>query len=368
MPGDAHHSRSGWDNIVNAGGAAIPTEVADLSAEWFAQVLQRDVTQATVLDRSTGTTGRACVALLGEPSVPATVFVKLPPFGDEQRALVDRTGMGVAEARFYRDLAGDLPVRVPAVWWAATEGSDYVMVLEDLAASGCRFPTPEDPDIAARARDIVEQLAALHALFWESTRFDEDGDLEWLAERGARGGGGGRAFIQRAVESLGDQMDEAFHRIAAIDLARTEDIVQLWRVGAGTLVHGDSHLGNLFVDPVRGDRTGFLDWAVVCRAPGIRDIAYTMCNSVPPDIRASIERDLIDRYCELLDASGIQLDSQDAWDQYRVHAVYSWVAAASTAGMGSKWQPIEIGLASTRRATAACTRLDSAGLLESLLS
>ena len=57
----------------------------------------------------------------------------------------------------------------------------------------------------------------------------------------------------------------------------------------------------------------------------------------------------------------------EAWEQYRLFAVYSWVAAAATAGMGSKWQPLDVGLSGTRRATAACEHLDSAGLLESLL-
>ena len=321
-----------------------------------------------MLDRSTGTTGRARVALVGEPGVPASVFVKLPPFGEQQRALVDHTGMGVAEARFHRDLAREVPVRVPAVWFAATEGHQYIMMLEDLVASRCRFPTPDDPDIATRARDIVEQLAALHAPFWQSARFANGGDLAWLVERGTRGEGGGRNFIRQAVEVLGEEMDDEFHRIANVYLARTDDVVRLWREGPGTLVHGDSHLGNLFVDTEDGDRTGFLDWAVVCRAPGIRDVAYTMCNSVPTDVREAIERDLVDHYCEVLGAQGIALDPRDAWDQYRVHAVYSWVAAAATAGMGSKWQPIEIGLAATRRATAACAHLDSAGLLESLLA
>ena len=347
---------------------ALPVEVDDLRARWFSDALQREVTQATVIDRSTGTTGRARVALLGEPGVPASVFVKLPPFGEQQRALVDRTGMGVTEARFYRDLARELPVHVPEVLFAATDGHEYVMVLEDLVATGCRFPSPEDPDIAAHARDIVEQLAALHAPFWESPRFATGGDLDWLAARGARGGGGGRAFIQQAVEVLGDTMDDAFNRIADLYLARTDDIVRLWREGPGTLVHGDSHIGNLFVDTANADRTGFLDWAVVCQAPGIRDVAYTMCNSVPADLREAIERDLVGRYCELLAAYGVALDPEDAWDQYRVHAVYSWVAAAATAAMGSKWQPIEIGLAATRRATAACAHLDSVGLLESLLA
>jgi hypothetical protein len=99
----------------------------------------------------------------------------------------------------------------------------------------------------------------------------------------------------------------------------------------------------------------------------VRDVAYVLCNSVPADVRASIERELVDRYCELLAAGGVDLDPDVAWDQYRLFAVYSWVAAASTAGMGSKWQPISIGLGGTRRATAACAHLDSVGLLESLL-
>jgi len=346
----------------------FPVEVDDLDAQWFSRVLDGHVTEATVVDRSSGTTGRARVTLRGEAHLPGSVFVKLPPFDERQRALVDQTGMGVAEARFYRDLAPEVSVRVPGVWFADTDGHGYVMVLEDLVASGCRFPSPDDADITKRAADIVEQLAALHAPFWESARFAPGGDLEWLAARGARGGGGGRRFIKQAVDAIGDQLDESFHRIAELYLSRADEIVELWREGAGTLVHGDSHLGNLFVDVAGGDRTGFLDWAVVCRAPGMRDVAYVLCNSIPISAREPIEHGLVERYCELLAAEGVDLDARAAWDQYRLFAVYSWVAATSTAGMGSKWHPINVGLSATRRATAACAHLDSAGLIESLLA
>ena len=60
-------------------------------------------------------------------------------------------------------------MRVPKPLFATYSGDDrYVMVLEDLEASGCRFPTQDDPDIEFRARDIVEQLAVLHARYWET--------------------------------------------------------------------------------------------------------------------------------------------------------------------------------------------------------
>jgi hypothetical protein len=241
------------------------------------------------------------------------------------------------------------------------------MVLEDLEASGCRFPSPNDDDIEARAHDIVEQLASLHAPFWESGRFAPGADLEWLAERANRGGGAGRGFIKQAVEVLGDSMDEEFHRIADLYIAHAEDITRLMGEGAGTLVHGDSHIGNLFVDVVAGGRTGFLDWAVLCKAPGIRDVSYVLCNSVPTDVREANERELIGRYCELLGAAGIRLDPSEAWDQHRLFAVYSWVSATATAGMGSKWQSIDIGLSATKRTTSACAHIDSVGLIESLL-
>lgn len=344
----------------------LPVEVEDLTTDWFSSVLGVDVTSVEVLDRSSGTTGRARVVLTGERGVPSTVFVKLPPFDERQRKFVTSVGMGVAEARFYRDLAVEVPVRVPRTWFADTDDGDgYVMVLEDLVASGCRFPRPDDADIAHRALDIVEQLAPMHATFWESSRFEPGGDLEWLHVRGTATGAGGRRFLEQARDLLGDRMGPEFVRIADLCVARTEDISELLRPGTGTLVHGDSHLGNLFVDV--DDRTGFLDWAVLCRAPGMRDVSYVLCNSVPVEVRAANERALIARYGDLLAADGIELDPDVAWDQHRLYAVYAWIAAASTAGMGAKWQAIEVGLAGTERATAACEQLHTVDLLESIL-
>jgi hypothetical protein len=345
----------------------IPLEVDELDAAWFAAALCRDVTSATITARDSGTTGRARVELTGAPDVPATVFVKLAPFDEQQRSFVDMLGMGVAEARFYRDLAAEVPVRVPSAWFAGTEDGRYVMVLEDLAANGCRFPKPNESGIERRARDIVEQLAALHSAYWESERFAPGRDLAWLSDRDMSTKGGGRWLVQQAVTVIGDRMDDRFHRVAEVFVAGADDIGRLWGEGATTLIHGDPHLGNLFVDGRAGDRTGFLDWAVLCRAPGIRDVAYVLTNSIPEDVREGIERELVDRYCEILRAAGVDADPAATWDQYRLFAIYSWVAAVSTAGMGSKWQPIDIGISSTRRATAAVTHLDSIGLVESRL-
>src|SRR6185437_12208673 len=105
----------------------IPQDVADLTPAFFAEALRRDVDSAVLLDQHSGTTGRSRFRLSGDSA-----------------------------------LAAEVPVRVPHPYYAATDDERYVMVLEDLEASGCRFPSPRDPDIERRGGDIVEQLAALH--------------------------------------------------------------------------------------------------------------------------------------------------------------------------------------------------------------
>ena len=52
--------------------------------------------------------------------------------------------------------------------------------------------------------------------------------------------------------------------------------------GRGRSIHGDPHSGNLFLD---GTTIGFLDWGMVSRSPGMRDVAYFCCNSLPTDVR-----------------------------------------------------------------------------------
>jgi hypothetical protein len=47
--------------------------------------------------------------------------------------------------------------------------------------------------------------------------------------------------------------------------------------------------------------------------------------------------------------------------------IYSWIAAVSTAAMGSRWQPAEVGHAAMVRTTAAIDDLDVIGLLHERL-
>jgi Ser/Thr protein kinase RdoA (MazF antagonist) len=343
---------------------AIPIELEDLTPEWLGAALGGSVEAVELLDSHSGTTGRARLALRGR-GVPASVFVKLAPFDAAQREFHAATQMGPREARLYRELAGELPVRHPRVWHADFDAEGrYVMVLEDLVAAGWSFPSPGDPRTGAWAAQIAEQLARLHARFHESPRFA--GDLAWLAPpRGTGSGKTAAKLVQRALDRVGDQLSPGFRRHARFYIERAAEIGRLFGAGARTLIHGDPHLGNLFVD---GERVGFLDWAVVGIAPGMRDVAYVLCNSVPTGLRRAGEREWIAGYCKALAVGGVELAADEAWDQYRLFAIYSWIAATTTLAMGSQWQPERIGLASTQRATEALEDLRSVECVEERLA
>jgi aminoglycoside phosphotransferase (APT) family kinase protein len=351
--------------------SAIPLEVSEITAPWLEGVLRAHAPGASlraieVAEAHSGTTGRARVLLTHDDArLPRSVFVKLAPFDKDQRAFVKQQGMGVAEARFYAEIARDVPVRHPRPWYAEHDDEGrYVMVLEDLDAAGARYPGQRDPDLAGFAERMIDAFAALHAAFWASPRFAPDGDLAWVVRR-TRGYGSAAQFVRFAVEQLGAQLPEASQHLAEVYIPRAEAVPALLTSGTPTLVHGDAHLGNLFVD---GTTPGFLDWAVVSCAPGLRDVAYFLGGSVPTDVRRANERRFLERYCERLRAAGVALDLDTAWDQYRVHLLSAWIAAVVTAAMGSKWQPIEIGMGATARANASIEDHGVAELLRARLS
>ncbi|HEX4493933.1 MAG TPA: phosphotransferase [Acidimicrobiia bacterium] len=347
---------------------AIPVDVADVTPEWISAVTQFDVVAVDVLDAHSGTTGRARLALTyggGEDEfLPASVFVKLPPFDERQREFVARTGLGTAEARFYRDLAESVPVRIPGVLHADVDDDGrYVMLLEDLEASGCRFPRPTDDDVVSVVDSIVCELAHLHACFWEHA--DLTARHDWVSQGMRIAFGSGGRFMKMALDQFAADMPPAYRALGELYIDRARDIAELWAAPPHTLAHGDPHMGNLFVDD---GRAGFFDWGMLMAKNGMWDVAYVICNSVPTDVRRAHERGWLDLYRAELATAGIALDGDRVWAQYRLYAVYSWNSAVSTAAMGGRWQPEARAHGAMLRTTTAIEDLDSVGLLEELLA
>ncbi len=60
---------------------------------------------------------------------------------------------------------------------------------------------------------------------------------------------------------------------------------------------------------------------------------------LPVETRRAELDSLLARYREALAANGWTLDAQTVRNQYRLFSIYAWIAAVSTAAMGSQWQP-----------------------------
>ena len=346
----------------------LPNSPEAITQDWLSHIVStrypNSIAESVeIVDAHSGTTGRVQLRARWNAAsdAPTALFGKLAPTDPVQRQMVAFTDMGRREARFYAEVATDVPVRVPKpIWsgWSSEDPNEYFILLEDLSQTGCRFPTSAGDDAERSDEGMMDTLAKLHGKFWESPRFSRD--LVWI-ERPMRSSIGPQ-LVEQGVKQFGDRMPKAFHDLARLYIDHNEAVCDLLDVGPKTLTHGDSHLGNTFLD---GSEVGLLDWACTCRAPGIRDVSYYLCNSVPTSVRQECESMLLTRYLEKLNAAGgIAATFDDAWYQYRRLATCSWIAATATAGAGSRMQSVEIGLRAMNRATQAIVDLDTVGLLQ----
>jgi len=351
--------------LGDSDGIEIPDDPKAITPAWLTAFVQgvapgARATSVEIVDAHSGTTGRARLEVVWKRcDLPSAVFAKLAPTDPMQRAMAVETGMGAREARFYRDLAAQVPVRVPrpiASRWTADRRA-YVMLIEDLASAGCAFPDFASGADLPMVRSAVEGLARLHATFWESPRFD--GDLGWVEP--PMHSAMGPMLVASGVKSFGANQPHAFHDVAEIYVQHGDAVAALLAAGPRTLLHGDPHLGNQFLD---GATVGFLDWACVSRGPGLRDIAYFLCNSVDTDLRRAHEESLVRRYLEVLAARGAPAPDFDAaWRAYRCFVVAGWIAAVATHAVGARMQSLEVGRRAVARANEAVADLGTASLL-----
>jgi hypothetical protein len=336
---------------------SLPCTVADLDAKSLSHIMGRTVTSVAVIGGDAGTTSRARLALTGG-DVPATVFVKMPGETLATRLMGEMGRLAETETRFYSQLAPEL-TGVPESHGSAFDPltGRFVLVLEDLAVDKCDFPDTLHPLDKDHARLIVELLARVHATFWDRVP-------RWLYS----------ASADTAALLTGPLLKTSARRIAhktdiPVEKGRFIDdnyrsVARLIDTPPHTVMHGDAHPGNVYF---RNGAAGLLDWQAVRRGHPSRELAYTLVTSMTTVDRQASERELLDDYRRALaSAGGPDLDGDELWDRYRQGALYAYVAALITAGMGGM-QAENIAMEGLRRSVAALDDLDTVSLLEKSL-
>jgi hypothetical protein len=384
-----HRASSAAANLTAAGElvAAVlpalpgsgPSSAADVTAGWLTSQLASATPGAAAqrispLDGTTGTTDRRRLAVEWNESgraagLPDHLFLKSTPLSAKNRAMVAALGMAVNEARFYNEAADELGGVAPRCWYArAGVGARFLIVLEDIvAARGRPYALADHCDIG-HAQGLIDAFATLHARFWESPRLV--GDLSWIRTWSTRPGYGVlKTFYSRgrrgALRRERPEVTPAVRAVAAALDTHADSYYREFETGPLTLLHGDSHLGNTFAR--RDGRSGLLDWQVVWRGPGVREVSYWMTTGLEPEMRRAAERDLIGRYLEGVRARGVKdVPAFDtAFDRYRLFAAEAWDATAMTINWPGL-QAQQNADAAFRRACTAVEDLDTAALMNRL--
>ncbi len=304
----------------------IPRLAGDIDPAWLNEALRERypdavVTGVEVIERHELTNAHARIRLeyAGSSSAPPTMFAKLPPTDPARRDTIIATGMGQREVLFYANLAPKLALRVPATYAAVTaDDGDFALLLEDLSASPCEVSDGTwgiAPDAAAGA---LEDLADMHVRFEDPER--RAAEAPWVAVS-TPSNAYGAPMLRYGIENHRDRLSDAFVDIAEIYIAEHEQLQALWHAGRPTVIHGDTHIGNVFMD---GPRVGFLDWGIINLNTPMREISYFLTMAMNPDERRASERDLLRHYLDVRRAlGGSEIGWDAAWLAHRVHAAYT---------------------------------------------
>lgn len=366
----AELGRLGVARVV-PGSSAVPRRLANVDQGWVQDALRDSVAGADVasietLSEDAGTTSRRRIRIrydgANRVGAPESVFVKVRPPRITEQLFGRIFNLGPTEVAFYRDVRPGLPIEAPRCFSARTaRGGAYALVLEDLAAAGVTFKTIADEVTLADAENVVDALASLHAGFWGANRFP------WLRTASSNP----NEAIERTVSALAHRPTiERFSHLlpegvrAGADRIHTERraLERYWADGPLTLIHGDSHVGNMYFD---GAKAGLFDWQVTQHHQGIRDVAYFVVLSLDTELRRAHEHALVERYWRRLRELGVpsgEADPNWLWERYRSFSLYAYIGASVTTTM-SDLQPEPVARLGLRRSAVA---VDDLGALELL--
>ena len=292
---------------------AVPTSLGSIDGAWMTAALREaghDAPDVTALEYEplkgiVGALGEVGVFRLSyaEPTdLPAALLGKCPLDDDIARMYNSVMRYYRRETGFYRDLADDVPMRVPKCWVALSDEDQHLLLLEYLEDA-----TPGDVlagTTFSKMQRLITDMATMHAQFWLD---DKVRALPWMFH-----------FTEPSLQ-MGFDMVKATWPMAKAeapdlvpdDLAaliegpylegRTpQQWIDAYNARPWTLVHGDYELENiLFVV----DEPVVVDWQGIMVGFPAMDLGFTLAISGTEESRAR-ERELLDHYRAVLAAAG----------------------------------------------------------------
>lgn len=307
---------------------AIPTTIDEVTANWLAEVTGLPIVAitATCIGQGIGVSSAVYrVECVGD-GCPSSVVVKLPALDEAAVFTSTILRMYIREVRFFDELASSSPIRVPEGYFGAVdeETSAFVVVMEDLGA--LRIVDQNLGMDIADAERCVEELARWHATWW--------GTAEAVAERGSAVSladpiypavlplvfGEGWEKLQKEV----DHIPAEIRSVAPGWSDAMPAMLQSLATAPTTLIHGDYRADNVLFDADGG--VVLLDFQLTGVGSGAYDLAYFVTQSLAPEVAATNEAALFERYIAALTDAGVpEAETARLWEDYRQAALFCLV-------------------------------------------
>jgi hypothetical protein len=233
-------------------------------------------------------------------------------FADCSDAAATSRTAGVPEALFYRRLARGSGVRTLACYFADVDPDTQhgIVITGDVAAHGARFLDALSPYGADEVAESLEQYAILHGRTWGRARSGEP----WLAPRLKA------TMRARGLREIKGNFDGPIGSRVPVEVRDAECLLgavgrlaeRLETPESVCLLHGDAHVGNLYLDAER--RPCLVDWQLVQNGPWYLDVGYHIGCTLSPEERRRAEPDLLAHY---LDRLRFETADVPSWDEAR---------------------------------------------------
>ena len=297
-----------------------------------------------------------------EPGAPKTLVAKFPHVVEMNRTLARQYRVYEREYLFYSRVAPSIATALPTVLYMRSEPEtgDAVILLGVLG--GTRVGDQLVAPVRSEVIRTVDEIAKLHAAFWGKAdvehlnRVPYLNDTLWLQVAQSMD-----IFWPVFQQHFPDLVTDNIKRIGDRFAGSIASLATRLSTPPCTLLHGDLRLDNLFfATPPANPLLIIADWQLTSRGRGAYDIAYFMSQSVEAEMRAGLERAVVERYHADLVAGGVTGYSFDeCWQDYRIAVMWCMMYPVA-AGGGLELtndRAVQLGRAMARRSFAAIEEL-----------
>ncbi|WP_167854920.1 phosphotransferase [Mangrovimicrobium sediminis] len=308
----------------------LPLTIEAITADWMTRALRQKapgitVERVEVVDLIRGTCTKIRLRLEVDEAgqragIPPTVILK-GGFEPHSRAM---SNMHRMEALAYGELLVENPLLSPVCYFAGYEEEQQqgIVIIEDLVARGVTFCHPQVPQTYAQVARRLEVLAGFHARTWDSPALQPGGRWDCTHDVIA-------AFAPYMSQFFTDEIwtrwtssprgAAASTRFHSMQWMREtlDKLVQFSQRFPKCVIHGDTHLGNLYEDP--DGSPGFFD-PQPHQSPGMYEVAYHVGGALDPADRKRWESALVQHYLDALAGHGVTPPAFDvAMQQYAAY-------------------------------------------------